>query len=163
MNREDTTVIARTSVRLVVPIILVTAIALLLQGHNLPGGGFIGGTLTVTAVGLIYIIFGLDYLERTILDVNLRPDVLRPALASQYQYLFAVGLAVAAGSGIAAIFLAPAVWGYEAAFLEQGFVILHHVPLYQELELASAIVFDLGVYFVVVGALLTILGVVGGE
>ncbi|MFB6354632.1 MAG: MnhB domain-containing protein, partial [Halobacteriales archaeon] len=35
------TVIARTVARLTVPLILVTAVALLLQGHNLPGGGFI--------------------------------------------------------------------------------------------------------------------------
>jgi multicomponent Na+:H+ antiporter subunit B len=137
------TVIARTVTRLVVPMILVTAIALLLQGHNLPGGGFIAGVLTVTAFALVYIIFGLDYVETELLD-------------REYGHVFAIGLAVAAGSGIAAMAL-----GYP--FLTQAVAFLEHLPVYGELEVASALVFDLGVYAVVVGALLTILAEVGAE
>jgi multicomponent Na+:H+ antiporter subunit B len=137
------TVIARTVTRLVVPMILVTAIALLLQGHNLPGGGFIAGVLTVTAFALVYIIFGLDYVETELLD-------------REYGHVFAIGLAVAVGSGIAAMAL-----GYP--FLTQAVAFLEHLPVYGELEVASALVFDLGVYAVVVGALLTILAEVGAE
>ena len=140
---SEPTVIARTVTRLVVPMILVTAIALLLQGHNLPGGGFIAGVLTVTAFALVYIIFGLDYVETELLD-------------REYGHVFAIGLAVAAGSGIAAMAL-----GYP--FLTQAVAFLEHLPVYGELEVASALVFDLGVYAVVVGALLTILAEVGAE
>jgi multicomponent Na+:H+ antiporter subunit B len=142
LDREPT-VIARTVTRLVVPMILVTAIALLLQGHNLPGGGFIAGVLTVTAFALVYIIFGLDYVETELLD-------------RECGHVFAIGLAVAAGSGIAAMAL-----GYP--FLTQAVAFLEHLPVYGELEVASALVFDLGVYAVVVGALLTILAEVGAE
>lgn len=39
------TVITRTFTRVVVPLILLLPIALLLQGHNLSGGGFIGSVL----------------------------------------------------------------------------------------------------------------------
>jgi multicomponent Na+:H+ antiporter subunit B len=42
-------------------------------------------------------------------------------------------------------------------------VFVEPVPVYGEIEIASALAFDLGVYFVVVGALLTILAVVGAE
>ena len=58
-----TTVIARTITRVVVPFILLTAVSLLFQGHNLPGGGFIAGVLTCTAFALVYIIYGQESLH----------------------------------------------------------------------------------------------------
>jgi multicomponent Na+:H+ antiporter subunit B len=48
-------------------------------------------------------------------------------------------------------------------FLTQGVAFVEPLPVYHELEVASALAFDLGVYAVVVGALLTITAVVGGE
>ncbi len=156
MTNDDTTVIARTVTQIVVPIILVTAIALLLRGHNLPGGGFIAGVLTTTAIGLVYVIFGLDYLEEEVLHRRATATEVQPPIASDYRAAFALGLATAVVSGLVAIAVG-------APFLDQGFVVLHHVPLYGELEIASAIAFDVGVYLVVVGALLAILGVVGAE
>jgi multicomponent Na+:H+ antiporter subunit B len=152
---EDTTVIARMVGRTVVPIILVTAIALLLQGHNLPGGGFIGGVLTASAFALIYIVYGIDYLESEVLHQTSGVE-LWPALLRYYAPGFAFGLALAAGSGIVAM-------AFDLPFLTQTFWVLHHLPLYGELHVASALAFDVGVYFVVVGALLTILTVVGAE
>lgn len=153
-----TTVITRTATRMVVPIILVTAIALLLQGHNLPGGGFIAAVLTTTAFALVYVVNGLDYL-REILGMSRESDgggSFGHAPIRYYRSIFALGLALAVGSG-----LVPILLGYP--FLTQGFVIFHGVPLYGELEVASAFAFDLGVYLTVVGALLTIIGVVGSE
>lgn len=152
------TVIARTVTRTVVPLILVTAIALLLQGHNLPGGGFIGGVLTVTAFALIYVIYGMDYLEEELLHHNREPilESLQHGIAENYQLAFGLGLALAAGAG-----LVPLLFGQN--FLFQTFWVFEHLPIYGELHVASALAFDLGVYFVVVGALLTILAVVGSE
>jgi multicomponent Na+:H+ antiporter subunit B len=150
-----TTAISRTVTRVVVPIILVTSIALLLQGHNLPGGGFIGGVLTATAFVLVYVIFGMEYLQSVVFDVSAGGESTH-GLVSGYRWLFAVGLALAAGSG-----LVPVLVGLP--FLTQGVLFLEPLPLYGELEVASALAFDLGVYFTVVGALLTILGEVGYE
>jgi multicomponent Na+:H+ antiporter subunit B len=147
---RETTVIARTVVRTVVPIIVVVALALFFQGHNLPGGGFIGGVLTTTAFVLVYIIFGLDYLREQLLD---RP---RFDTVGAYRWLFSIGLAIALLSG-----LAPILLGYP--FLTQGVAFVTGIPLYHELEVASALAFDLGVYFVVVGGLLTIIAEVGAE
>jgi multicomponent Na+:H+ antiporter subunit B len=153
----ETTVIARTSTRLAVPIILLPAVALLLQGHNLPGGGFIAGVLTVTAIALVYVVFGLDYAQEELLDrdrlVGPPPDV---GVDKEFTLAVAVGLALAVGGGLGATLL-----GYP--FLTQAVVFVHDVPLFDELELASALVFDLGVYAVVVGGLMTILAVVGAE
>jgi multicomponent Na+:H+ antiporter subunit B len=150
---RSTTIVARTVVRIVVPIILVTAISLLLQGHNLPGGGFIGAVLTATAFVLVYVIFGLEYLQTTILD---RRDPADSGMVGVYRWMFAVGLALAAGSGLAPIL-------FDMPFLTQAVLFVEHLPLYGELEVASAFVFDLGVYFTVVGSLLTIIAEVGAE
>jgi multicomponent Na+:H+ antiporter subunit B len=152
------TVIARTVTRTVVPIILVTAVALLLQGHNLPGGGFIGGVLTVTAFALIYIIYGLDYLEEELLHQNRDTIIesLQHGIVENYQIAFGVGLAVAAVSGLVPLL-------FDGNFLLQDHWYTDPLPIYGELHVASAVVFDLGVYFVVVGSLLTILAVVGSE
>lgn len=149
-----TTVIARTVTRLVVPIVLVTAIALLLQGHNYPGGGFIGGVLTAVGFVLIYIIFGLENVSSDVLRMRPREDEHGPIGA--YRRLFSLGLALAFVSG-----LVPILFGYE--FLTQAVFFLEHVPLYGEFEIASAFAFDLGVYFTVVGALLTIAAEVGKQ
>lgn len=147
-----TTVIARTVARLVVPIILVTAVAFLLRGHNFPGGGFIAGVLTATAFALLYVIFGLDYAQSALFPrAGTDGD-----MVEGYRWLFSLGLALAAGSG-----LAPLLFGYP--FLTQAVAFVEGIPIYGELEVASALAFDLGVYLTVVGALLTVLAEVGAE
>ena len=157
MTEREPTVIARTITRVVVPLILVTAIALLLQGHNQPGGGFIAGVLTVTAFALTYIIYGLDYIRTELLDQQVQATgAVESTLVRDLGPVFGVGLLIAAAGGLVAI-------GLGFPFLTQAVLFIEHVPLYEELELAGALVFDLGVYLVVVGALLTILAVVGLE
>ncbi|MFC7045170.1 MnhB domain-containing protein [Halobacteriaceae archaeon GCM10025711] len=152
------TVITRTTTRVVVPIIFVVSIALFLQGHNQPGGGFIAGVLTSTAFALIYIAFSIDFLEDEVLTRTKEAVVqhFQHSVVDDYRNVFAVGLTIAAGSGIVAM-----TFGFP--FMTQEFWILHHVPIYGEVEIASAVAFDLGVYAVVVGSLLTILSVVGAE
>lgn len=145
-----TTVIARTVTRLVVPVIVVTALALLLQGHNLPGGGFVGAVLTASAAVLVYVIFGADYLA-DVVGVSGAAD-----LVVAYRRLFAAGLALALGSA-----LAPVLFG--RPFMTQAVFFVDGVPLYGEIEVATALAFDLGVYATVLGALLTIGGEVGAE
>ena len=155
----ETTVIARTITRLVVPIILVTALALLFQGHNRPGGGFIGAVLTATAVALAYVVFGLQYLQDRMLGLTSdggaqTMDRHRPI--ESYRWLFAGGLALALLSGIVPMFL-----GFP--FLTQAVAFVEHLPIYEELEVASALAFDVGVFFAVVGAVLTAIAEVGSE
>jgi multicomponent Na+:H+ antiporter subunit B len=157
MMERQPTVIAKTVTRIVVPLILVTSIALLLQGHNLPGGGFIAGVLTTTAFALTFIIYGLDYIQEELLHRDIViPDQMEAVLVRDFGLIFGLGLFLAAGSGIAAMV-------FEVPFLTQAVLFVEGLPVYHEIELASALAFDLGVYFVVVGALLTVLAVVGAE
>ncbi len=148
----------RTTARVVVPIVLVVALSLLLEGHNLPGGGFIAGVLTTTAFALLYLAFGLDFLERGVLgrEVESGKAPSRDRVVVAYRRLFAAGLAIAVGSALVPLF-------FGVPFLSQTYVVLEGVPIYGHVELASAVVFDLGVYCVVVGGLLTILSAVGAE
>jgi multicomponent Na+:H+ antiporter subunit B len=150
-----TTVIARTATRVAVPIILVTALALLFQGHNLPGGGFIGAVLTATAAVLVYVVFGLEFVQTHLFELESSPNESH-ALTNRYRWLFAAGLALAVVSG-----LAPVLAGFP--FLTQAVAVPEHLPIYGELEVASALAFDLGVFFTVIGALLTIGAEVGSE
>ncbi|MXR50478.1 sodium:proton antiporter [Halovenus sp. WSH3] len=152
-----TTVITRTTARIVVPIILVVAVSLFLQGHSLPGGGFIGGVLTVAAFTLVYVAYNLDYLEAGVLDREVDYDrhIGQHRTVAAYRRLFVFGLAVVVGSAVAGLFVG-------SPFLAQTYTYVH-LPLFGEIELASAVVFDLGIYCVVVGGLLTIFSVVGAE
>ncbi len=152
-----TTTIMRTTARIVVPIVLVVAISLFVQGHNLPGGGFIGGILTVAAFTLVYVAYDLDYVEVSVLGREVDPDVgiHDHRTVTTYRQVFTVGLVLVVVSG-----LVPLLFG--EPFLAQTFTYVH-LPLYGEVELASALVFDAGIYFVVVGGLLTVFSVVGNE
>ena len=153
-----TTTIMETTARVTVPIVLVLAVSLFLQGHNLPGGGFIGGVLTTAAFALVYVAYGLDYVEVTVLDREIDPGtgIFEHRTVTAYRRTFELGLVLAVGSGLAGL-------AFGEPFLTQTFTVVHGVPLYHEVELASALVFDLGVFLVVVGGLLTILSVVGAE
>ena len=152
---REPTVIVKTVTRTVVPLIALTAIALLIKGHNLPGGGFIAGVLTTTAFALLYVIYGLDTVRRDLVT-NAGGVGLLSGPTQSYTRGFAGGLALAFGSGVAAML-------FDVPFLTQAVVFVDGIPLYGELEFASALAFDLGVYFVVVGSLLTIIAVVGKE
>ena len=149
------TVIARTASRIAVPLILLTAIALLFQGHNLPGGGFIAAVLAAGAFALVYVVHGLGPLQ-AFLGGSGEGALFGHGPIEWYRVMLGAGLALAAGSG-----LVPIVFG--EPFLTQTFVILHDVPLYGELEVASALAFDTGVFLAVLGALLTAVAVVGTE
>jgi multicomponent Na+:H+ antiporter subunit B len=148
----------RTTARVVVPIVLVLSISLFLQGHNLPGGGFIGGVLTTTAFVLIYVAYDLDYLESGVLgrEVESGTGIFEHRTVVAYRRAFLLGLVVVLGSGVAGILVGD-------PFLTQTYVHLEGIPIYHEVELASALVFDLGVFFVVVGGILTIVSVVSAE
>ncbi|MFC7185859.1 MnhB domain-containing protein [Halorubrum yunnanense] len=153
-----TTTIMRTTARVTVPVVLVVAISLFLQGHNLPGGGFIGGVLTAAAFVLIYVAYDLDYLESGVLgrEVEHGTSVFEQRTVTAYRRILLAGLVVVLASGFGGMLIGD-------PFLTQGYVHLEGVPIYREVELASALLFDLGVYLVVVGSVLTIVSVVSAE
>lgn len=124
--------ILRVAARLLVPLLLLFAAFMMLRGHDLPGGGFVGGLVAASAFVLYALAAGVDEAR----------DVLRVEPHS----LLGMGLAFAYGAGILALALGQ-------PFLTGLWVDLH-VPFLGDLHLGSALIFDLGVMLVVVGTVL---------
>lgn len=118
----------------------VFALYLLLRGHNLPGGGFIAGLATAISLILFSLAVGLEELHGV-----LRFDPMR---------LAGWGLLLAALTGTAAV-----VAGHP--FLEHFDAHFQNVPLVGEVHVGTPLLFDAGVYLVVVGVTAKILFVLG--
>ncbi|MFL1461198.1 monovalent cation/H+ antiporter subunit A [Roseococcus sp. DSY-14] len=122
--------------RLLFPVMLVVAAFLLLRGHDLPGGGFSAGMVVAIAVIVQYMMGGAEWTEA-------RMRLLRPRL------WVGAGLLVAAGTGLAAL-------PFGRPFLTTYFAYAEW-PVVGEFPTASALVFDVGVFMLVVGATLLML------
>ncbi|GAA0462009.1 Na(+)/H(+) antiporter subunit B [Alkalibacillus silvisoli] len=128
-------IILKTMTQLIAFILLGFSIYLFFAGHNAPGGGFIGGLMTAAAIILMYITYGYEKIEK-ILPIN-------------FTTMFVVGLGIATLAGLGSM-----VFG--APFLSQTFE-YYNLPILGETELATALIFDLGVYLGVVGVTMTII------
>ncbi|WLR46864.1 Na(+)/H(+) antiporter subunit B [Halobacillus litoralis] len=129
-------IILRTTTTLIAFILLGFSVYLFFAGHNAPGGGgFIGGLMTAAAIILMYMAYGSKAMEK-ILPINFR-------------FLIPVGLMVAAATGIGGML-------FDAPFLTQTFAYFQ-LPILGKTELATALLFDLGVYLAVVGVTMTII------
>jgi len=62
--RAEMTVIVRTIIRSLLPIVLVFGLYIISYGHLTPGGGFQGGMILVGAVMSVYLAFGYDSIRR---------------------------------------------------------------------------------------------------
>jgi len=128
-------IILSSLARLLLPLALMVAVFILLRGHNLPGGGFIAGLITAIALIMQYLANGVAWTHDRL------PDNMHPIIGA--------GLLIATLAGLASF-----LFGYPYLTTTFGHF---HWPLVGEFELASAMVFDLGVWLVVVGATLLIL------
>ena len=114
---------------------------LVFAGHNAPGGGFVGGLVAAAALVLRYVAGGADEVDRVV--------------ALDEYTLLGSGLLIAALTGVAGWFLGDA-FLYGAKY-EFDLVVFGHV------KVTSALVFDLGVYLVVVGLGLALLRTLGAS
>ncbi|MFZ5594967.1 MAG: monovalent cation/H+ antiporter subunit A [Pseudomonadota bacterium] len=129
----------RVASRILLPLALMVSVYLLLRGHNEPGGGFIAGLVTAVALITQYLASGIAWTE-----ARLRLD---------HQRMIGIGVLIAALTGVAS-------WFFGAPFLTSAFA--HwHLPVLGELPLASAMIFDLGVYLTVVATTMLMLVTLG--
>jgi multicomponent K+:H+ antiporter subunit A len=116
--------------RMLLPVAGIVSVYFLLRGHNAPGGGFVGGLVMATGILVQYMTSGVLWVESRL---RVHP-----------QYWVAVGLLAAGIAGISA-------WFFAEPFLTSiewdG-----ALPLLGTLHLSSVLLFDVGVYMVVVGA-----------
>ncbi|EXA68043.1 NADH-Ubiquinone/plastoquinone (complex I), various chains family protein [Acinetobacter baumannii 348935] len=127
----------------ILPVALVVSLYIFMRGHNLPGGGFIAGLVTSLALIIQYIAIGQDHAEK----------MLGAKSGRLYEIWIGVGLTIAGLTGIAA-------WFWSRPFLTSAHIHVHP-PLLGDMHLASAALFDVGVYVTVVGATMLMISVLG--
>ncbi|SDI84572.1 Na(+)/H(+) antiporter subunit B [Alteribacillus bidgolensis] len=134
-------VILQTTTKVVLFIILAFSVFIFFNGHHEPGGGFIGGLMTASAIVLLMLAYDLEMVKRI--------------LPFDFKVVTAAGLLVAIGTGLGSFL-------FGVPFLSQTFDYFTF-PVLGELELATALLFDIGVYLVVVGVTLTIIQTIGED
>lgn len=125
--------------RLVFHTVLLWSVFLLVSGHNDPGGGFAAGLMGGLALALRYLAGGREELRAAI-----------PVLPG---WLLGIGLFLSAGNGLASMIAGGDVL--------QTWIFDIPVPLIGTLHIVTSLVFDIGVYLVVVGLMLDILRSLG--
>jgi multicomponent K+:H+ antiporter subunit A len=121
--------------RPLLPLALTVAVYIFLRGHNLPGGGFVAGLVTGVALILQSLARGFSFAE--------------DRLPRNYPPFLGLGLAFAVGIGLIS-------WFFSRPFLTSAHGHFH-IPLLGDIALGSVLIFDLGVYLVVVATVLLIL------
>ncbi len=127
--------VLQTAAKVLVFIIMTFSIYILFAGHHNPGGGFIGGLITASALMLLYIAFDAE----TIQDI----------IPVDFKIVGAIGVLMALATGIGSVVA-------NEPFLTQvyGYVDL---PLLGKTGVGTAMVFDIGVYLAVIGTTMTII------
>lgn len=118
--------------RLLLPLTLAAGIYIFLRGHNQPGGGFIAALVVAIAFLMQYLASGFDWTDK------------RRRFSEHL--LIAFGVLVAMATGLGSLF-------FGANFLSSAFDYFT-LPLVGKFELATALLFDVGVFAVVLGAVL---------
>lgn len=131
------TLIFRTISPYLASLMVIFSVFVLLRGHNEPGGGFIGGLIAVSAIAILGISGGVAPVRR--------------ALFFHPIQISAFGLFLATIAGILSLFTGDpfmtGLWVYPEIF---GVTV----------DLSTPLIFDIGVYLVVVGSISSIVLVV---
>ncbi len=127
--------ILKTATRLLAGMILVFSVYLLFRGHNAPGGGFAGALVAATGFAMVAMAEGAASVRQA-----LRVDPAR---------LMAAGMAMVIGSGLLSVFTgSPFLTGH-----------WWQISLFSDMHLTigTPFFFDLGVYAIVLGGILTLI------
>ncbi|WP_420734485.1 Na+/H+ antiporter subunit A [Brevibacterium luteolum] len=141
LSPANRSIMLEVIVRLIFHALIVFSVYLLFAGHNLPGGGFAAGLVAGIALALRYLAGGRYELAEA-----------APVDAGK---LLGLGLALAAGTALGGL-----LWGatvFDAVWFD------FTVPLLGDLHVGTALLFDIGVYLIVIGLMLDILRSLGAE
>ena len=118
--------------RVIMPVVLMVGFYIFLRGHNEPGGGFIAGLVVSIAVVMQYMASGFAWTSAR--------------LKYPYHGVIGTGVLIAGLTGIGS-------WFVSKPFLTSDFTYVR-IPPFEKFELATAALFDLGVFLAVVGAVM---------
>jgi len=139
--KKPNDLLIRSVTKVAVVIIFTFAINLFISGHHYPGGGFIGGLTFASALILLFLTFDMDSVRK-----NIPVD---------FKVLAAVGVIVAVLTGVGGMIL-------DYPFLTQTFGYFN-LPIFGKTELATAVIFDIGVALAVIGTAVTIIMSIGDD
>lgn len=128
MNSKS--IILKTATNHLFPALIILSVVILYRGHNLPGGGFIGGLFAATAFIMLAIGFDVVYSRKRL-------------YFHPISYMIA-GLFIALISG-----LIPIVSGN--SFMKGMWMSAFHLPILGTVHLGTPLLFDIGVYLTVLG------------
>ena len=128
-------IILRVGTRYLCGLLVLFSLYMLIRGHNEPGGGFIGGLIGSTGFVLFAIACGTA-------------DA-RAALKVLPQNIAMTGLGIALLAGIAAALFGDALFTGQWLFLNE-------TEDSKGIPISTVLVFDIGVYLVVFGSILSI-------
>ena len=120
---------------------LFISLVVLMRGHDLPGGGFIGGLVAAVAFILYTVAFGV---EKTKAKLRIDPQ----------KFI---------GAGLATSMIATLIPVFMGKPLMTGTWFDLHFPLGIDFHFGTPVLFDFGVYLVVFGVLLTIVFVLSED
>lgn len=138
---QNRSIMVDVATRLLFPAMIMLSLYFFFVGHNAPGGGFAGGLVAALAFALRYLAGGRREIEE--------------ALPIDPAKLLGAGLIF---SGLAAV--GPMFFGYPP--LTSGYIEAE-LPLIGEVTITSALLFDAGVYVIVIGLIMHVLTSVGGH
>jgi multisubunit Na+/H+ antiporter MnhB subunit len=129
------------AIKVIYQSILVLALYFVFAGHNLPGGGFVGGLMAGAAVSLRYVSGGAE--------------AVRTTFRVPSHVILGFGLFLASATALVPVLLGGAV-------LEHG-EIERELPVFGKVKVVSALPFDTGVFLVVVGLVLMLFAAFGDD
>jgi multisubunit Na+/H+ antiporter MnhB subunit len=129
------------SIKVLYQSILVLAVYFEFAGHNLPGGGFVGGLVAGAAVSLRYVSGGAQ--------------AVRTTFRVPTHIILGVGLFLSSATALVPLLLGGRV-------LEHG-EIERTLPIFGKVKVVSAVPFDAGVFLVVVGLILMAFAAFGDD
>lgn len=112
-----------------VPTLVLFSVFVLVIGHDVPGGGFAGGLIASSALLLVYLAFG----DRGV----------RRAFPIAPERVIGLGLALAIAAGLIGL-------AFSGTFLTYTYA-AGSFPIVGEVKLSTLLLFDVGVYVLVVG------------
>jgi len=121
--------------RVMLPIAIMVGVYIFLRGHNQPGGGFVAGLVVSIALLMQYMASGFGWSQRK--------------ARVEYHTMIGWGIIIAGLTGVGS-------WLAGRPFLTSSFGYFE-IPPIEEFELATALLFDLGVFLCVLGSVMLML------
>lgn len=141
VHKQMNDVFLKYTAKVVFLIIVTFSINLFFSGHYTPGGGFVGGLLAAGAVILLLLAYDLKTLDKMLRIDNKKA--------------ITVGLAIAVIIPILLMFFGNPLFTHQHTYLQ--------LPVFGEVALHTAVLFDIGVYVTVAGTTLLIITLLASE